>query len=182
MKLFFFIILFGFLFCITPKESSNSKNSILVTLGAIYNPSKVNIQDEDKQQILLLLQKLVDMTLEKSFLELPNYVDSELGIYPDLKAHWSYSKLKQELNNPNSYFEIFFFNKEKLMKEKNSPNVLTVREIILLSEGMKADLFFESREECEVKLIFKKSSKHQGDLNNPYFIKRGNAWKVYRLF
>lgn len=182
MRIFLIFVLFSFFYCISSKENLTSKIEVTVTLGAIYNPSKANIQEKDKQEILSLLQKLVDMTLEKSFLELPNYVDPELGIYPDLKAHWSYSKLKQEVRNPNSYFEIFFFNKDKLMKERNSPNVLTVRDVILFSEGLRADLFFESKEECEVKLIFNKASKYQGDLNNPYFVKRGNVWKVYRLF
>ncbi|MCX7998906.1 MAG: hypothetical protein N3A69_08145 [Leptospiraceae bacterium] len=182
MQILLLIILLSFPYCISSKENLTSKNEVTVTLGAIYNLSKANIQEKDKQEILSLLQKLVDMTLEKSFLELPNYVDPELGIYPDLKAHWNYLKLKEEVRNPNSYFETFFFNKDKLMKEKNSPNVLTVRDVILLSEGIRADLFFESNTECEVKLIFNKAPKHQGDLNNPYFIKRGNLWKVYRLF
>lgn len=185
-KIFNKIILLFFcaasFFCLTPKETETPNQKILVTIGKVYNTSKMSIQEKDKQEILSLLQTLVNMTLEKNFIQLPNYVDSELGIYPDLKAHWSYYKLKEEVRNPNSYFEIFFFDKEKLIKEKNSPNVMTVREVLLISEGLKADLFFESLEECEVKILFQKASKYQGDLNNPYFIKRNGKWKIYRLF
>jgi len=180
--LFTFICMLWISCSLRTQELKTPKEGILVQKRNAYLAPSVKRNLESEQQILKLLQTLVNWTLEKDYSKLPELVDPKKGLYVDLKAEWNYKKLLDELKNPNSYFEIFFFDKEKLIREKNSTDVWTVRELLILSGGLKADLFFESNESCEVKLIFDKSSKHQTDLNNPYFIKVNGSWKVYRLF
>lgn len=183
LKNFFLSLLVFFAFCsLHTRELDNPPNGISVQKGKTYLSSGVKSNKENEEQILKLIQSLVDWTLAKDYSKLPDYVDQKKGLYPDIKGEWTYSKLLSELKNPDSYFEVFFFNREKLIQEKNSTDVWTVRELLILSEGLKADFFFETNDACEVKLHFNKSSKLQGDLNNPYFVRTGGTWKIYRLF
>jgi hypothetical protein len=79
-------------------------------------------------------------------------------------------------------FEVFFFDTNKLKKEKNSEMVKTVRDILILSEGLVAELYYENEYTVEVKLRFQKNKKFENDLNTLYFSKMGDKWYVERLF
>ena len=79
-------------------------------------------------------------------------------------------------------FEVFFFDTNKLKKEKSSDLVRTVRDVLLLSEGLLAEMYYESDTIVEVKLRFQKNKKLENDLNTLYFSKQGGKWYVERLF
>jgi hypothetical protein len=164
------------------RELDTPPEGIKISKGQSYLSNNTKPDTKSEQEILSLLQVLVDWTLKKDYSQLTELVDPKKGVFPDLKSEWSYEKLQAELKNPNSYFETFFFQREKLLQEVNNKEAMTVRELIILSGGLKADLFFESKDECEVKLHFIKDSKYKGDLNNPYFLRINGKWKIYRLF
>nr|WP_243396671.1 hypothetical protein [Leptospira wolffii] len=137
---------------------------------------------KNTQEILALLKRLVDGTVKKDFRFLPEIVSVKEGIYLDLKGHWSREDLIRELTTENNYFQTYFFDRELLQKQKNSSEVRTVRDLLLQSGGIVADLYFESSSACEVKLRFKENSKLEKELINPYFVKSEGKWYLYRLF
>jgi len=90
--------------------------------------------------------------------------------------------LKNEIQKKNSYFEIFFFNRNLLAKEKKSSDVRTVRDLLFLAGELKMEYYYESSTAVEVKLKFRDNKTYENELNNLYFIKSGNKWFIHRLF
>jgi SHS2 domain-containing protein len=179
------ISLFFFLFqsCITlsiPSYFAKS-NKISVKLGTIYIDPLINKGTSDIE-ILNILNFLVESTLNRDYSKLSMFVSSEKGLYIDLKAHLSYADLLKEVNKKDSYFEVFFFDTSKLKKEKKSEIVKTVRDVLVLSEGLLAELYYETESAVEVRLRFQKNKKFENDLNTMYFSKLGEKWYVERLF
>ena len=140
------------------------------------------ITDKDSEQIMSILRKLVIAVEEKNATKIVKYISKEKGAYLDVKGLWYYESILEEIKKEDSYLEVYFFDHEKLVKQKQSENVLTVRELIQKSGGLEVDLFFESSTACEGKLRFKKNKKLEKDMNNPYFLKVNGKWYVYRLF
>ena len=163
-----------------PSYFANSKN-ISLKLGFIYIDPTIKKGTSDIE-ILKILNFLVESTVNRDYSKLPMYVSSENGLYIDLKAHLSYTDLVKEINKKDSYFEVFFFDTNKLKKEKSSDLVRTVRDLLLLSEGLLAEMYYESDTTVEVKLRFQKNKKLENDLNTLYFSKQGGKWYVERLF
>ena len=140
------------------------------------------ITGKDSEQIMSILRKLVIAVEEKNASKIVKYISKEKGAYLDVKGLWDYESILEEIKKEDSYLEVYFFDHEKLVKQKQSENVLTVRELIQKSGGLEVDLFFESSTACEGKLRFKKNKKLEKDMNNPYFLKVKGKWYVYRLF
>ena len=140
------------------------------------------ITGKDSEQIMSILRKLVIAVEEKNASKIVKYISKEKGAYLDVKGLWDYESILEEIKKDDSYLEVYFFDHEKLVKQKQSENVLTVRELIQKSGGLEVDLFFESSTACEGKLRFKKNKKLEKDMNNPYFLKVKGKWYVYRLF
>jgi hypothetical protein len=163
-----------------PSYFANSKN-ISLKLGFIYIDPTIKKGTSDIE-ILKILNFLVESTVNRDYSKLPLVVSLENGLFIDLKAHLSYADLVKEVNKKDSYFEVFFFNTNKLKKEKNSDIVKTVRDVLVLSEGLLAEMYYESDTAVEVKLRFQKNKKLENDLNTLYFSKQGGKWYVERLF
>lgn len=163
-----------------PSYFANPKN-ISLKIGTIYIDSTIKKGTSDIE-ILKIINFLVESTINRDYSKLPLVVSSENGLYIDLKAHLSYADLVKEVNKKDSYFEVFFFNTNKLKKEKNSDIVKTVRDVLVLSEGLLAEMYYESDSAVEVRLRFLKNKKFENDLNTLYFSKLGGKWYVERLF
>jgi hypothetical protein len=103
-------------------------------------------------------------------------------LFIDLKGYLGIDDLRKELQSKNSYFEIFFFNRNLLAKEKNSLDVRTVRDLLFLAGELKMEYYYESSVAVEVKLKFRDNKNYENELNNLYFIKSGNKWYIHRLF
>ncbi|MDX1960160.1 MAG: hypothetical protein SFU98_16445 [Leptospiraceae bacterium] len=181
MKLFPILLFFCFSIFSNDILKKNSPEVVTVKLGKVFKTDSFDSKNSEKE-IISLLQVLVDGTIQKNLNRLKYIVHPQKGIYLDLKGEWSYKNLLQELSKEDSYFEIYFFNKEKLQKQKESLEVETVRELLLKTKGITADLFFEKDSSCEVKLKFNENKNREFDLNNPYFIKIDGKWYLYRLF
>jgi hypothetical protein len=163
-----------------PSYFANPKN-ISLKIGTIYIDPTIKKGASDIE-ILKIINFLVESTINRDYSKLPLVVSSENGLYIDLKAHLSYADLVKEVNKKDSYFEVFFFNTNKLKKEKNSDIVKTVRDVLILSEGLLAEMYYESDSAVEVRLRFLKNKKFENDLNTLYFSKLGGKWYVERLF
>lgn len=136
----------------------------------------------DSKRILSVLRGLRDAVLEKDADKILRYISKEKGAYLDVKGLWEYDRILEEAKKEDSYFEVYFFDRQKLVKQKESEDVFTVRELLLKSDGIEIDLFFDSENACEVKLIFKNNTKLEKDMNNPYLVKVNGRWFIYRLF
>jgi len=177
---FFIFLLHACSTIFIPSYFANSKN-ISLKLGTIYIDPTIKKGTSDIE-ILKILNFLVESTVNKDYSKIPIFVSSEKGLYIDLKAHLSYADLVKEVNKKDSYFEVFFFDTKKLKKEKNSDLARTVRDVLLLSEGLFAEMYYESDTAVEVKLRFQKNKKFENDLNTLYFSKEGGKWYIERLF
>ncbi len=174
-RLAFAALFFSLFYC------SSSSENVKVVKGEVYFSDKI----KDKNDITVItgfVKDLVDSTMKKDLSVLKTMVSQEKGVYLDVKGLWTYRDLLKELGKDDSYFSVYFFEHEKLVKEKKSEDVLTVREVLSLSGGIEADLYFESKDSCEVRLRFSKNKRKEYDLNNPYFIKMNGKWYIYRLF
>ncbi len=174
MVIFLFpLLIFGQLFA--------NPDSISIELKHTYADGN-KITRQDSEQIINILRKLVIAVEEKNASKIVKYISKEKGAYLDVKGLWNYESILQEIKKEDSYLEVYFFDHEKLVKQKQSENVLTVGELLQKSGGIEVDLFFESSTACEGKLRFKKNKKLEKDMNNPYFLKVKGKWYIYRLF
>ena len=160
-----------------PIQSQN----ISIELKQIFTDGN-KITNKDSSEIIQILRDLAIAVEEQNAKKIIKYISQEKGAYLDVKGLWEYESILEEIQKEDSYLEIYFFDHEKLAKQKQSENVLTVRELLQKSGGLEVDLFFESKTSCEGKLRFKKNKKLEKDMNNPYFIKVKGKWYVYRLF
>ncbi len=170
-----------FIFLLTINPLSANPDSISIELKHTYADEN-KITKQDSEQIITILRKLVIAVEEKNASKIVKYISKEKGAYLDVKGLWDYESILEEIKKEDSYLEVYFFHHEKLVKQKQSENVLTVLELLQTSGGIEIDLFFESSTACEGKLRFKKNKKLEKDMNNPYFLKVNGKWYVYRLF
>lgn len=178
ITLLFLIVLSSYECAAQTRQVQDKNIPINVQIGNIYGKSK----ETDSKEIHHIMDDLVQNIQNRKIDVLLNYVHKDKGIYLDLKGNWNYDQLKNEVQSTDSYFELFFFDHEKLSKHKNSKNVKTIQEIIEESNGLILDMFFEDAENCEIKIRFSKKNKSENDLINPYFIKINKKWYIYRLF
>ncbi len=174
------VVIFS-IFLFTLKPLLANPDSISIELKHTYADGN-KITNKDSEQIINILRKLVVAVEEKNASKIVKYISKEKGAYLDVKGLWDYERILEEIKKEDSYLEVYFFNHEKLVKQKQSENVLTVLELLEKSGGIEVDLFFESSTACEGKLRFKKNKKLEKDMNNPYFLKVNGKWFVYRLF
>ncbi|WP_246052794.1 hypothetical protein [Leptospira semungkisensis] len=150
--------------------------------GKVFLAGHSAEHSKDTEEILALLRRLVEGTVQKDLNFLPQVISEKEGIFLDLKGNWTKEKLIAELATKDNYFRIYFFERDLLSKQKNSEDVKTVRDLLLSSGGMEADLYYESKTTCEVKIRFKENVKLEKELINPYFIKSEGKWYLLRLF
>ncbi|TGK00230.1 hypothetical protein EHQ53_10020 [Leptospira langatensis] len=167
----------------TPLSSKrNSEPSPKVEKGKVFVAGHTAEHSQNTEEILALLRRLIEGTVQKDLDFLPEIVSEKEGIFLDLKGNWTKERLITELRTKENYFQIYFFDRDLLAKQKNSENVRTVRDLLLSSGGIEADLYYESKTACEIKLRFKENVKLEKELINPYFIKLEGKWYLLRLF
>lgn len=138
--------------------------------------------ESDKQEIEILFQKLVQATLDKNLESISDHIHPGLGIWVDLKAHWSKEEFIKTFQNKDNYFEIYFYSSPKLRIQKQNDTSWAVRDILILAKGIGIDYYFNASSDCELDLLFDANQELEGDLANPVFRKQGGKWYIYRLF
>ncbi len=163
------------------KNISNPNDSVKLVRGQIFIDPKIS-KDDSETIIFAITNKLINYTIQKDYSRLPDLILPEKGLFIDLKGHLGVEELKKEILKSDSYFEVFFFNRSLLAKEKNNSDVRTVRDLLFLAGELRMEYYYESDSSVEVKLRFRDNKKYENELNNLYFIKSGKNWYVYRLF
>jgi hypothetical protein len=150
----------------------------IIQKGKVYGKS----QESDKKQIEEIFSIMVQSVIDRDMNRLSPFINDSLGIWVDLKAKWTKKEFIENLGQEGSYFDVYFYSTEKLRKKKNNRESWAVRDILIQSKGVFLDFYFESKDECELDLIFNESVELEGDLANPVFKKIGGKWYIYRLF
>ncbi|MCP5499656.1 MAG: hypothetical protein H7A25_07130 [Leptospiraceae bacterium] len=161
-----------------PEEISLQADKVFITGRSL----KKEESSKHKKEIDELLNKVLQGVFNKNLNILLELSHPKKGIYVDLKAHWDRKRLETELSSKDSYFETYFFNREKLVAVKQTEDVRTVRELLLYSGGLIIHYYFDGDEACELKLEFKDNKTLAYELNNPYFIRVDGKWYIYRMF
>ncbi len=173
MLKFLLILFFPFLVFTSEK--------IEVTIGTVYKFEN-SVSDKEVEKIHAILKSIIEATLNKNATNYLKFISEKKGVYLDLKGLWDFETLVIEIKKEDSYFEIFFFDSERLKNYSQNPNAKTVRDLLLLSKGIIIDYYFDSPTSCEVKIRFQKNQNFQFDLNNAHFTKESGKWFIYRFF
>ncbi|WCL48097.1 hypothetical protein [Leptospira sp. GIMC2001] len=173
----FFIIIFICFLGLACARERPTQSEFSLKERKVFGKPGVTDRTEIEWILRLLAESIIDENLEPVLI----HINEEEGIWVDLKAHWTKKQFREEWNEKNGYFQTYFFSTELLRKQKSNTTSLSVKDILLKSEGFSLDFYFESKEECEVDIIFNSSSPLEGDLSNPVFRKIGNRWYLYRL-
>lgn len=177
----YFTIFLGSLFLIiifTCQTLPELDGSLNVSKGTVYGKA----HETDKQEIEALFQKMVQAVLNKNLLEISNDIHPKQGIWVDLKAQWTKEEFVKSFEEVDNYFEIYFYSTNKLRQKKQNDSSWSVRDILILSRGIRIDYYFDAKDECELDLLFEANQELEGDLANPVFRKQGGRWYIYRLF
>lgn len=154
------------------------EDPFMIQKGKVYGKS----QESDKKQIEEIFSFMVQSVIDKDMNRLSPFINDSLGIWVDLKAKWTKKEFLENLAKEGNYFDVYFYSTDKLRKKKNNSESWAVRDILIQSKGVVLDYYFESKDDCELDLIFNESSELEGDLANPVFKKMGGKWYIYRLF
>ncbi|TGM81769.1 hypothetical protein EHR01_02960 [Leptospira mtsangambouensis] len=152
---------------------------IPLVLGKIYGTS---ISKFDQTVIFSELRILLSDLCERKFHHLISLVHPSKGLYVDAKGYWSVEEVKNDLNDPYGYFQVYYFDQEKLDQKKGSFGNLTVRDVFSFAKQVVVDIFVSSSEEVEVKFRFEENPKLERYLINPSFIKVEGHWYLLRMF
>ncbi|MBW7856772.1 MAG: hypothetical protein H3C43_00335 [Leptonema sp. (in: Bacteria)] len=154
-------------------------------LGEVMNRSNEQVsRPEDVKQITYILRDIFDSIQEKDLSRLPNYVNSNKGIWVDLKAEKTMSEFEQDIANPLGYVNVYYLNTNELQNRTNDTTQKSIYDLINSSKKINADFFFQQNE-CEVRLTIqdpKELTDESYRFNNAYFIENNGKWFLYRLF
>jgi len=159
-----------FLHCLsTNKPEAPEENlpcPIPIQIGKIYGSSG---SPELVAEVLPLVQELVQSICLGNLRVLPNLLEPDMGLFLEGKAHWTTREVVQDLANPKGYFETTFF-------QKGNKVSMTVQETLHQSRGLEVDFFFDSHQDCELKLHFLQNKKLARNLINPRLSKFQGRW------
>ncbi|MCW7489863.1 hypothetical protein [Leptospira meyeri] len=163
----------------TNPEKKDLLCPIPLMLGKVYGTS---LSKFDKTFILSELKILLSDLCERKFKNLTSLIHPAKGLYVDAKGYWTTQEVKNDLIDPYGYFQVYYFDSEKLDKKKGSFGNLTVRDVFSLAKQVTVDIYVGSSEEVEVKFRFEENPKLERYLINPSFIKIEGRWYLLRMF
>ncbi|TGL90726.1 hypothetical protein EHQ68_04705 [Leptospira congkakensis] len=161
------------------RDSKEFHCPIPLTLGKVYGTS---ISKFDQTVILSELKILLADLCLGEFVHLLTLVHPVKGLYVDAKGYWTVEEVKADLKDPNGYFQVYYFDLEKLDIKKGSSGNLTVRDVFLAAKQVSVDFYVGSSEEVEVKFRFLENPKLERYLINPSFVKAEGKWYLLRMF
>lgn len=135
----------------------------------------------DTEQIVAELKLLLDDICQGNLNHLPGMVFGELGLFIDIKGHWTKEEVIRDLASKEGYFATYFFDQQLLDKKKGAVGNLTIQTALRSSHGLVIDYFFDSETEAELQLKFKENPKNARYLINPVFAKMEGKWMLLRM-
>lgn len=185
-----FILVIFFSSCVSKNTSSETQNSQSRNIGILSCPFPVKqgivygkgISQFDTTLILYITKQLLLDLCEGHFSHLLEFVDAKTGLFVDAKGYWSKQEVALDLEDPNGYFSLYYFDQKKLDLKKGNQGNLTIRDVFYQAGLVVIDVYIGSKEEVELKFRFDSNPKLERYLINPSFIKIGNNWYLHRMF
>ncbi|MCW7498403.1 hypothetical protein ND860_17840 [Leptospira levettii] len=147
--------------------------------GVVYGKG---ISQFDSTFVMFITKQLLFDLCEGHFFHLLGFVDAETGLFVDAKGYWSKQEVALDLQDPNGYFSLYYFDQKKLDLKKGNQGNLTIRDVFVQAGPVVIDIYVGSKEEVELKFRFDSNPKLERYLINPSFIKIGNNWYLHRMF
>lgn len=164
----------------SPNSETKELNCFIpIRMGKVYG---TGLSKFDQTFILTELKILLSDLCEKKFSHLISLIHPTQGLYVDAKGYWTIEEVKNDLKDPNGYFQVYYFDQEKLDQKKGSAGNLTVREVFISAKQVFVDFYVSSSEEVEVKFRFEENPKLERYLINPSFMKSEGNWFLLRMF
>lgn len=88
---------------------------IPMVLGKVYGSS---FSKFDQTFILSELKILLSDLCERKFQNLTSLIHPAKGLYVDAKGYWTIEEVKNDLIDPDGYFQVYYFDSEKLDKKR----------------------------------------------------------------
>lgn len=127
------------------------------------------------RQVQGRLEELVGIVHSGSLVDMARLIDPDRGVFVDYKAFRDNDAFVSELRRSDGYMHDFFI-------ESDDPDRVPLREVLHLTRSIRADIFVESQDQCEVELTLEDVPSRSYFFNNPVLVKSGDSWYFYRLF
>ncbi|MBE7440256.1 MAG: hypothetical protein HS115_17530 [Spirochaetales bacterium] len=138
-------------------------------------------KEEDRQLVQLLVNAFAAVD-EKKMSHLISFVHPDMGLYVDLKSHRSLKDLEADIQNPDSFINIYFTSTEKLRKQTGDPGQKSVHDVLKNSRHVKIHFLVDQPDMVEADLDLVDNPEDNFRLNNPAFTRQNGEWYLYRLF
>ena len=138
-----------------------------------------DVPEAERQELLdqvqARLEELVAIVHSGSLADIARLVDPERGVFVDYKAFRNHSEFVAELHRNEGYMHDFFI-------ASDDPDRVPLREVLHLTRSIRADIFIESQDQCEIELTLEDAPSRSYFFNNPVLVRTGDSWYFYRLF
>ncbi|TGN13373.1 hypothetical protein [Leptospira ilyithenensis] len=194
MKFFYIIILmigFSFVRCTSAKEVEKTQKNRVISSEEYSNcPIPLQIgklygryaDKEEAKRIYIEIAKLLHSICLGNLNDLPDMIYPQMGLFVDAKAHWTREEVISDLKNKDGYFNVYFFDSDRLDEKKGSKGNLTIQQALVSSGGIFVDFHFDSALESELQFRFSENPKNVRYLINPIFGKFEGKWMLLRMF
>ncbi|BDA78527.1 hypothetical protein LPTSP3_g14570 [Leptospira kobayashii] len=162
---------------IPPKENPNCP--IPLQIGKLYGRYA---DKEEAKRIYIEIEKLLRSICLGHLNDLPDMIFPKMGLFVDAKAHWTREEVVSDLKNKDGYFNVYFFDSDRLDEKKGSRGNLTIQQALVSSGGISIDFHFDSALESELQFRFSENPKNVRYLINPIFGKFEGKWMLLRMF
>ncbi|MDH5721376.1 MAG: hypothetical protein OEZ13_12285 [Spirochaetia bacterium] len=165
------------------KQPQVKKEGLSIKIRSIHvdNRSDKNSANISSEEIRSRLEALIKAIIQKDIKTVISQVHKEVGAYADIKAHMIYQNIAKEIDNSKGILHIIFWKTDKLREKYPDIEISSYQEIFSSSHEIALDLFFFSKEECEIYLDFE-NRPPSGILGNPIYHRIDNRWYLKRIF
>ena len=178
MKNYIYFFLFLFFFRIDFNLYSDSIHLYRETIYEIDS----NLTKRDLSKINSVLELLIQSVIDKDKNKLLGLVSQKDGIFIEENSYKTFQEFERDLNDTNSYIDIFFFDTEKLIQHTKNLNSKTVRDLLILSGGIFYELYIDSRTQVTIKFKFSKNKIWEKELNQAILKKDNLKWYLFKIF
>lgn len=152
---------------------------------AAYDSSRQELSPQEQPGLDAVdarLRTLFSMIDRQDLSGLPALVDPEKGVHVDLKAHRSVDELKQDLADPQGYFEKFYLNSKLLRESTGDDSQVSLHELLNKNSRVFTEYYLEpGGKQIEVRFRLGSTPNESYRVNNAVLIKRDGEWYFLQL-
>ncbi len=169
-----------------PVVNRNAENApIRLERKAAFDTSRQKLDMESISELDAVdrrLQTLFRMIDDRDLSGLEKMVYPGEGVHVDLKAHRTVAELKDELAEPEGYFQKFYLDSELLKKSTGDPSQMSLHEILNKNSRIFAEYYLEpGTTQIEVRFYLGSTPEESFRINNAVLIKRDGQWYFLQL-